>query len=1264
MLILRSVNDPTGERIYFLNKPNITIGRVGCDISLRDGSVSRNQAQLFVSPLQQSDISNLSIQPTVSIVDVSRFGTRVNGVTIKKNEPVQLAVGSTLLFAAHKVSFVLEYFPLVFCFSSVPRSEVASLTEKIALLGHISPIWTKKCTHLVMTRASFTEKLGLALIDARPIIYPNFIISLSSIPVEPPVSTSATDSVQNQMPSLSHEVLQGMSEQVFQAAYSRLPRVIDFLPEVDETIHSTSAAIYPDPRRSTLFAGMRFLFLEKNIYNTFIGIVVAAGGVGEVLPDVFLQMGRELKGGSVLTGGAKKSGKGLTTAAQSISTQARTLSNGTEDIATSSTASLSGVTSLTAATAPTTTSLLASFRKSYGSHIIIHTRQIAGTETGMHQEKEDEEESDEKLLVSAIEEMGIPVYESFEIPGALLDVGFQRYLAGRWREEKREVEKAKEELDTLESKMDRLEEKFDLDANDQRTEKRLSRGLETHRETSDEQLNGLSRLSSEGSDNEKDEKMIQSEQQSSKLPTITAKPIQSSDSTSSFLSALHTPLFTLPTVKLKETKNKQGQNTTQLPGASSSSTSSAFQSSITSTFLSSQLHRSILPTGMTQGKTLVELMQRPLSHSPDAIGDALGGRTESNEEEDDEIDGLKKLREKAMAVVGEVTEEEEDGTRKYRTRLRDRSASSEQQEKRKSRSRSRGKSMDEWEDGSEFDEKPDDNSKGMNMEESGEAMDQKVGNKEYSENGAGEDNSVASSSQDSKAKKIVLQTKLKGKTANLMDEEEEDAKDKDYVEPSVESANNESSDSSDDYSSEDIDEGEIHFPEEEDEGTAIGNASKRVTRKNSLLSTRNLMKLSSGPVSSSSGSGHHSFLSSSLPSSLSAAIPPMTENSQRSHRSRHHRSSGASGSGQHRSKGKHEIETKQTIAFFSIKERMCQPITRAGLNYDSQSARNTSTAPSSNANGMVNNSQSSQASGVAGLSSNSSISEDPYASYSGKRFRKVLPQPPPSPFSSSSQLKQPQSSSFTSSLNSQRSLSPSPQNSVSPSLQSSSPQNYAKSSIPSSLSPSLSSSPSASFSSPRIAFVKEVAHIDIEAVVKKALRRQDAEEFLRDVAEIKRPEDDQKEQLNEQEGKGDGNESEANEQEYSGTDSFPSERAISRSKRKHFQAYATHSSAQNNLKQMVFSANRMNSFDTSSSPSSSGWMLKRGGDENTLFDDEYEQFGSNKERNNVKATSAQYKIISQNDREDDEYNDENDPFWESSKQKSSYSRDGKRFRSS
>ncbi|KAA6382613.1 MAG: hypothetical protein EZS28_021862 [Streblomastix strix] len=270
VLVRLSLGQPI---VYILNKREITIGRVDKDIIVNDPSVSRGHAKIELAPHAPGTLVYFDATPSVTITDSSKFGTSINNKQISKETPTPVEIGSLISLSANKVRFVLMNVPLCFCLSSLTKQEKQEAQEKASIFGRILERWTDSCTHLVMRTASFTEKFAFALISCKPIVKPEYLTAIETLPVSQPI-----EGEQPQILSSSDEVKIPDIQQITEQLYTMLPRIIDFIPDLDASIRSSPSQLHPDKRRKQLFRGMKFLFLSPNLFTNFSKIVLSAGG--------------------------------------------------------------------------------------------------------------------------------------------------------------------------------------------------------------------------------------------------------------------------------------------------------------------------------------------------------------------------------------------------------------------------------------------------------------------------------------------------------------------------------------------------------------------------------------------------------------------------------------------------------------------------------------------------------------------------------------------------------------------------------------------------------------------------------------------------------------------------------------------------------------------------------------------------------------------------------------------------------------------------
>ncbi|CAG2220422.1 NBN [Mytilus edulis] len=155
-----------------LTKHTYLIGRKNCDILIAgDAAVSRNHAQIELVH-KETDIANPEKLPTVSLTDLSKFGTSVNGDKIKNTE---LKDGDLVTFG-NSSTFTLVYEPFIISSSCLDPASKKKVREWICILGgHMVNDWKKECTLLVMNNVSVTIKVVCALLSLKNIVTPVYL---------------------------------------------------------------------------------------------------------------------------------------------------------------------------------------------------------------------------------------------------------------------------------------------------------------------------------------------------------------------------------------------------------------------------------------------------------------------------------------------------------------------------------------------------------------------------------------------------------------------------------------------------------------------------------------------------------------------------------------------------------------------------------------------------------------------------------------------------------------------------------------------------------------------------------------------------------------------------------------------------------------------------------------------------------------------------------------------------------------------------------
>eukprot|EP01112_Ceratiomyxa_fruticulosa_P007946 TRINITY_DN2068_c1_g1_i1.p1 TRINITY_DN2068_c1_g1~~TRINITY_DN2068_c1_g1_i1.p1 ORF type:complete len:264 (-),score=47.70 TRINITY_DN2068_c1_g1_i1:612-1403(-) len=162
LLISNSIEAST--TYYIHHNSTYTIGRNTCDIKLDDRTVSRKHAEIISS--------NKGSQPTLVLVDYSKFGSEVNGkryIGKEKGECVNLKQGDKIQIGTGGDFFEVQYNPIVFCTSGITEEEKTKYSELLSKLGSMTNS-VLQCTHLILSTFKVTHKLLIALINSKLIV--------------------------------------------------------------------------------------------------------------------------------------------------------------------------------------------------------------------------------------------------------------------------------------------------------------------------------------------------------------------------------------------------------------------------------------------------------------------------------------------------------------------------------------------------------------------------------------------------------------------------------------------------------------------------------------------------------------------------------------------------------------------------------------------------------------------------------------------------------------------------------------------------------------------------------------------------------------------------------------------------------------------------------------------------------------------------------------------------------------------------------------
>ncbi|CAL8118775.1 unnamed protein product [Orchesella dallaii] len=258
MLKLECTQKPNVSFPLLTNKTYI-VGRKQGDITFSDDqSISRTHAEVLADhPL--GNINEPMLTPVLVITDLgSKFGTFAteenikNKVGVNAREAVNLSISDKLRFGLQWNEFRINYTPLVVTTSSVKATQ--DFKNKICKLGgHFINEWSVYVTHVVMDSITLTIKAVCALLAAKPIVTQAYITDLLS----------------------SYET------------HKPEPDPNNFLPPVAEKGLSKidDSTFYPNPGRTTLFAGKTFLFCTQRHLKKLLPAIIAGGGNAKLIAD-------------------------------------------------------------------------------------------------------------------------------------------------------------------------------------------------------------------------------------------------------------------------------------------------------------------------------------------------------------------------------------------------------------------------------------------------------------------------------------------------------------------------------------------------------------------------------------------------------------------------------------------------------------------------------------------------------------------------------------------------------------------------------------------------------------------------------------------------------------------------------------------------------------------------------------------------------------------------------------------------------------------
>ncbi|GFO06110.1 nibrin-like [Plakobranchus ocellatus] len=254
MWILESTAHPEQKAHSILGDHKYVVGRQNCDIVVADPSVSRRQAVLTMAHYE-TNVAKSFVIPTLTLEDVSKFGTYVNGKAVKTagGNTVTLKEDDQIKFGGTPASiYRVKYHPFLATTSCLEKGPKKALQRVMCLLGgHLVRDWRPACDLLIMSKINVTLKVICAINNQKHIVTPKYLDDL-------------------------YEHYMGRRDK---------PDPMGYLPEVVDQEVPSGVSFHPDKRRQTLLKGLKFYFMSPLQFNKTNLAVSTAGGQPILLED-------------------------------------------------------------------------------------------------------------------------------------------------------------------------------------------------------------------------------------------------------------------------------------------------------------------------------------------------------------------------------------------------------------------------------------------------------------------------------------------------------------------------------------------------------------------------------------------------------------------------------------------------------------------------------------------------------------------------------------------------------------------------------------------------------------------------------------------------------------------------------------------------------------------------------------------------------------------------------------------------------------------
>ena len=166
----------------------LVIGRQNCDLNFENTIVSRKHCKLYLH-INNNDINNIKYKPRLSIIDLSRFGTKLNNKEIPKNTHTFLKENDTVILGNVASKFTVKWKDIIVG-SSRLSSEDRQMLDKYLLQMSCKiirdKIYNDNITHLIVHEDGLvTQKMLHSLINNKYIVtlkYIKYIVKNKEIP--------------------------------------------------------------------------------------------------------------------------------------------------------------------------------------------------------------------------------------------------------------------------------------------------------------------------------------------------------------------------------------------------------------------------------------------------------------------------------------------------------------------------------------------------------------------------------------------------------------------------------------------------------------------------------------------------------------------------------------------------------------------------------------------------------------------------------------------------------------------------------------------------------------------------------------------------------------------------------------------------------------------------------------------------------------------------------------------------------------------------